>query len=120
MRIPENVKMNKEAVNLDNVRIEMAPPKNNCKKCHGTGRLGFYDGDETRPMRCRCTVKIVKITPEELAKMKAEAEAKRAKVVEPTPGVKIVESKETTISAKPPGSEPTVPEAKPEADKSTA
>lgn len=102
MRIPEDVKLKKEAIDFSNVKIETVPPKSNCKKCHGTGRLGFYDGDETRPMRCRCTVKITKLTPEDLKKAADAAAAKN--IVEPVPGVQIVAN---------------APEAKPEADKPT-
>lgn len=36
---------------LLDVRDEAKP---SCKKCHGCGRLGFLDGDRTRPLVCNC------------------------------------------------------------------
>jgi hypothetical protein len=37
-----------------------------CKKCNGTGRLGFYDKDHTQPVPCaRCQKLAPKDTPSE-------------------------------------------------------
>lgn len=31
-------------------------PRHNCKKCHGTGRIGFIDGDNNKPLVCNCVL----------------------------------------------------------------
>jgi hypothetical protein len=35
-------------------------PKRSCNKCHGTGRLGFLNGDKKQPVPCGCIRKQVR------------------------------------------------------------
>jgi len=49
----------KEAVNVENLKITIQPKKN-CRKCYGTGRIGFIEGDTNNPMICSCVMKVYK------------------------------------------------------------
>jgi len=35
-------------------------PKRSCSKCHGTGRIGFLNGDKKQPVPCGCIRKQVR------------------------------------------------------------
>ena len=37
---------------VENMAVETYEPKKNCRKCHGTGRLGFIEGDPNKPYYC--------------------------------------------------------------------
>lgn len=53
---------------IENLVIETYEPKKNCRKCHGTGRIGFVEGDPNKPYYCNCIMKVKKtLTPEQMA-----------------------------------------------------
>jgi hypothetical protein len=35
-------------------------PKRSCRKCHGTGRLGYLNGDKNQAVPCSCIMKQVR------------------------------------------------------------
>lgn len=61
---------------------ETIRPKHNCRKCHGTGRLGFIDGDMNNVLPCSCVIRAYQkaraTDKAAVAVAAAEAEAARA------------------------------------------
>jgi hypothetical protein len=51
-----NAEIKKDAV--EDLVVETYQPKKNCRKCYGTGRIGFVEGDPNKPYYCNCIVKI--------------------------------------------------------------
>ena len=80
---------------VENMKITIEP-KHNCKKCYGTGRLGFINGDQNNPMICDCVMKVYKKIQEQQRRVKVihKPEVKPAEVVEvkPTEIVPVTES----------------------------
>lgn len=51
---------------VEDLVIQTYEPKKNCRKCHGTGRIGFIEGDPNKPYYCNCIMKVQKaLTPEQ-------------------------------------------------------
>lgn len=45
---------------VEDLSVETYEPKKNCRKCYGTGRLGFIEGDFNKPYYCNCIMKVKK------------------------------------------------------------
>ena len=67
----KSVEPKKDAV--ENMVVETFEPKKNCRKCHGTGRIGFVEGDPNKPYYCNCIMKIKKTFAPAQTAVKAEA-----------------------------------------------
>ncbi len=52
-QVPEQQKPEQQVLEQQKPKLE---PKHNCKKCHGTGRIGFINGDFNNPMICQCVI----------------------------------------------------------------
>lgn len=71
---------------VENMKITIEP-KHNCKKCYGTGRLGFINGDQNNPMICDCVMKVYKKIQEQQKRVRVihKPEAKPVDVQATTP-----------------------------------
>jgi hypothetical protein len=77
---------------VENMRVESVRPNNNCKKCNGTGRLGFIDGDRNKPCICQCVIKIYNKAREELKKKKLAAQVPALAAQETLPALAVQET----------------------------
>lgn len=72
---------------VEEMVVETFEPKKNCRKCHGTGRIGFIEGDPKQPYYCNCIMKIKKtLTPAQSA-IVAKAVKAEEKTDDPKAGV---------------------------------
>lgn len=51
-------------------------PKHNCRKCYGTGRIGYVNGDLNNPLICQCVINSAKKLKLHQWQDKAKAETK--------------------------------------------
>lgn len=63
---------NSKKDSVEGLSIESFTPKKNCKKCHGTGRIGFIEGDPNQPYPCRCIMRVNKNAPVKPVETKVE------------------------------------------------
>lgn len=74
-----------EAVKVENMKITIEPKKS-CKRCHGTGRIGFIEGDQNNPLVCNCVMKVYKKLQEDkkLEKLEKQKSAQEQKTTDAT------------------------------------
>lgn len=65
---------------VEDLAVETYEPKKNCRKCYGTGRLGFIEGDFNKPYYCTCIMKVKKVfTPVKVTAVPAPTPAAETK-----------------------------------------
>lgn len=57
------MKQQKESDSSSSSKKTVLLPKPSCKKCHGTGRLGYVEGNMLLPLRCKCVKEVIYARP---------------------------------------------------------